>query len=394
MRARTTEIEARLRALAPGGAPRGTRGVAGPAADVFAAQLRTATSGAGGTTAAGSSTSSATSSTTSAGAAARPPAFGRGTAALLASPYPATATGASSPSAPSSGSASVPSGASASAPGTGTTGADVVATARQQLGVDYVWGGESRAEGGFDCSGLIQWAYGQHGIDLPRVSRDQAEVGREVSAAEARPGDLVFFERTGRPDHIGLYAGDGQWVVAPKTGDVVKVQRVDLSQATTIRRVLPESGVVGAAGARAAAPGTWSSALPPAGRPYAGLVEKAAADAGVDPRLLASLAWSESGFDPSARSAAGATGLVQLMPGTARGLGVTDTTDPAQSLRGGATYLRQQLDAFGGDPALALAAYNAGPTAVRRHGGVPPYAETQKYVQTVLDRFRSLGGTP
>lgn len=380
VRARTTEIEARLRALAPGGTPRGTLGVAGPAADTFAAQLRTATSGPGGASAPASGTPSPTDpSATASGRASGAP-----TTSLLAGT--ATATRAFS----TSTSASV----LASVPGSGTTGEDVVATARQQLGVDYVWGGESRAEGGFDCSGLIQWAYGQHGIALPRVSRDQAKAGREVTAAEARPGDLVFFDRTGRPDHIGMYAGDGQWVVAPKTGDVVKVQRVDLSQATTIRRVLPDGGVAGAPLRTVAAPGAWSTALPAAGRPYAALIDKAAEGAGVDPRLLAALAWSESGFDPRARSAAGATGLVQLMPGTARGLGVTDTTDPAQSLRGGATYLRQQLQAFGGDPALALAAYNAGPTAVRRHGGVPPYAETQKYVKTVLDRFRSLGGTP
>jgi len=103
----------------------------------------------------------------------------------------------------------------------------------------------------------------------------------------------------------------------------------------------------------------------------------------------------ESNFNPTAGSPAGARGLTQLMPGTARGLGVTDVTDPAQALEGGAKYLRQQLDAFGGDVTRALAAYNAGPGAVQRFGGVPPYAETQNYVRKVQGfaaEYRAGGG--
>ena len=266
----------------------------------------------------------------------------------------------------------------------GVTGEAVVAMAKSQLGTPYVWGGEK--PGGFDCSGLIQWSYKQLGVDLPRVSRDQAKAGREVSAAEARPGDLVFFDRPG-VDHIGMYAGNGQWVVAPRTGDVVKMQDVDLSKATTIRRVLPDAGAPAATPAAA-----WAAKLPPAGRPYAGALAQAGAATGVDPRLLAAVAWSESGFNPSAKSPAGATGLMQLMPRTAAGLGV-DPKDPTQALEGGGTYLSQQLSSFGRTD-LALAAYNAGPGAVRKHGGIPPYAETQKYVTTVLARYRQLGGTP
>ncbi len=83
---------------------------------------------------------------------------------------------------------------------------------------------------------------------------------------------------------------------------------------------------------------------------------------------------------------------MQIMPRTAAGLGV-DPLDPQQALRGGATYLAQQLRAFGGREDLALAAYNAGPGAVRKHGGIPPYAETRAYVKTVLDRFAQLGGS-
>src|SRR5262245_39195689 len=103
----------------------------------------------------------------------------------------------------------------------------------------------------------------------------------------------------------------------------------------------------------------------------------------VDPTLAVRLAWQESRFNPEARSNAGALGVMQLMPGTAGDLGV-DPTDVAQNIRGGITYLKQQLQRFGGDQRLALAAYNAGPGAVQKHGGVPPYTETKTYVATIL----------
>ncbi len=254
------------------------------------------------------------------------------------------------------------------------TGERVVALAKQHLGTPYVWGGE--APGGFDCSGLMQWAYGQVGVELPRVSTQQAKAGREVSAAEARPGDLVFFER-GRVDHIGMYAGSGQWVVAPKTGDVVKLQDVDLSKATSIRRVLPDSaGAASAAGPAPAAGGT----------PYAALFAKAGAAHGVSPALLTAVARAESGFDAGARSRAGAQGLMQLMPATARELGV-DPLQPAQAVDGAARLLKSHLQRFGATE-LALAAYNAGPGAVAKHGGVPPYAETKAYVAKVMAELR------
>jgi soluble lytic murein transglycosylase-like protein len=131
-----------------------------------------------------------------------------------------------------------------------------------------------------------------------------------------------------------------------------------------------------------AAPATGTSALPQ-GTPFAAEITAAAQANGLDPALLAGLIKQESGFNPTAGSPAGARGLTQLMPGTAAGLGVSNVLDPVQSINGGAKYLKQQLDAFGGDVAKALAAYNAGPGAVKRFGGIPPYAETQNYVRKV-----------
>ncbi|MGY1796049.1 transglycosylase SLT domain-containing protein [Geodermatophilus sp. SYSU D00525] len=259
------------------------------------------------------------------------------------------------------------------AAGSGPEG-QAVAAAQRYLGVPYAWGGTDPSVG-LDCSGLVQRVFADLGIDLPRTSSQQATAGTPVaSLAEARPGDLVFFDNSpSRPgiDHVGIYVGDGRMIAAPQEGDVVRVQ--DVGTPTVIRRVLPASA---AASAPVTSPGAG-----PAGVPYADLFTAAGARHGVDPALLAAVAEVESGFDSSAVSSAGATGLMQFMPATARGLGV-DATDPASSIDGAARYLRQLTDRFGSTD-LALAAYNAGPGTVARYGGVPPYGETQSYVRRV-----------
>ena len=117
---------------------------------------------------------------------------------------------------------------------------------------------------------------------------------------------------------------------------------------------------------------------------YDDLIRAAAAKYDVDPSLVRAVVKNESGFDANATSPAGAQGLMQLMPATAAGLGVTNAYDPVQSIDAGTRYLRRQLDRFGGDATKAVAAYNAGPTAVARYDGVPPYRETQAYVRRVL----------
>ncbi len=134
------------------------------------------------------------------------------------------------------------------------------------------------------------------------------------------------------------------------------------------------------------------------GASFRTIIEGAARRYGVDPALVHAVVQAESGYDPYATSPAGAQGLMQLMPATARALGVRDPYDPVQNVMGGVRYLRGLLDRFG-DVQLALAAYNAGPQAVQRYGGVPPYAETRAYVDRVLATWRRLralesGGAP
>ncbi len=122
------------------------------------------------------------------------------------------------------------------------------------------------------------------------------------------------------------------------------------------------------------------------------LVRQCAQQYGLDENLVFAVIREESNFDAEAVSHAGACGLMQLMPGTAAEMGVTNIFDPAQNIAGGTQYLAKMLELFNGDISLALAGYNAGPENVKKYGGIPPFAETRAYVRAVLNRVESYGG--
>ena len=128
--------------------------------------------------------------------------------------------------------------------------------------------------------------------------------------------------------------------------------------------------------------------MPVGSGPFDAIITQEASVWNLDPLLIKSVIWVESCFDQHAISRVGAHGLMQLMPATAAELGVTDRFDPAQNIRGGVTYLAQMLDRFDRDLDLALAAYNAGPGAVERHQGIPPFPETRNYVARVNAHYQ------
>ena len=259
----------------------------------------------------------------------------------------------------------------------GVTGAAVAQDAKKYLGVPYVWGAESMS--GIDCSGLVQAAYGDLGVRLPRVAADQAKLGTEVpSLAQAQPGDLLTF---GNPAyHIAIYLGNNQLIESPEPGRTVHI--TDVYQApTSIRRILPTSPAASVDGAGRSAQQLVAAGLNPSVAAYATQFAAAEAQYHLPAGLLAAVAQQESGGNAQAVSPAGAQGLMQLMPSTAAGAGV-NAFDPAQAIGAAAKILSGNLARFGSVP-LALAAYNAGAGAVTQYGGIPPYAETQNYVRRI-----------
>jgi peptidoglycan DL-endopeptidase CwlO len=271
------------------------------------------------------------------------------------------------------------------------SGADVIASAEKYLGVPYVFGGTTSS--GLDCSGLVQRAYGDLGISLPRIAADQAKVGTAVASLDqARPGDILGF---GDPaHHVALYLGNNTMIAAPEPGDRVKIQSVYETPAS-IRRVVASpdtelSGLTGTGLTNLAGAGSLGGQPAAIGLgQYAGVFAQNEARYQLPQGLLAAVAQTESGGNAAAVSPAGAQGLMQLMPGTARGLGVNPWV-PAQAVQGAAQLLSKYLHTFGSVP-LALAAYNAGPGAVEQYGGVPPYKETQNYVAKITGLMA--GGT-
>ncbi len=168
----------------------------------------------------------------------------------------------------------------------------------------------------------------------------------------------------------------GRYRMAPAVARLVPAPNPGLPRGSVAARAVIGSSRYPQAG-RVPATGNGKSAA------FDDMIRKAAQREGVDEKLVKAVVEAESGFNPRAVSKAGAKGLMQLMDGTARSLGVRDSFDPASNLAGGAKFLRSMLDRFGSVP-LALAAYNAGPGAVEKYGGIPPYQETRSYVERVL----------
>jgi soluble lytic murein transglycosylase-like protein len=186
----------------------------------------------------------------------------------------------------------------------------------------------------------------------------------------------------------GLSSTGATSAAYPQAGNADFASALQAATSADAAGTASPAAFAGASSAAGASPVAYQAALgtPASGQSseYESLIEQAAVRTGVDPAVLHGLIEQESGFDPSATSSAGASGLTQLMPGTAASLGVANTQNPAESIEGGARYLGELMSKFGGNTEDALAAYNAGPGAVEQYGGIPPYSETQSYVANVL----------
>lgn len=170
--------------------------------------------------------------------------------------------------------------------------------------------------------------------------------------------------------------------------DFAKTLRQEIKKQTAIKEAAATKPSVPVEKAKAADKVYSANAsLPLADESLSSLITNAAKKYQVDPKLVSAVAEVESGGRQEATSAAGAVGVMQLMPDTAVSLGV-NPYDKRENVEGGAKYLKEMLDLFGGDVKKAVAAYNAGPAAVKNYGGVPPYKETQNYVNKVLDIYR------
>ena len=198
----------------------------------------------------------------------------------------------------------------------------------------------------------------------------------EISAIQGRMSELG-----GTDDIVGpTGAAPG---AAAAAAAVAAIPNDPNGKATFENMIAQALGRLGSLGGSVGA-GNGATIMPPSD--IAPLIYRSASAYNVDPNLVKAVIANESGFNPNAVSPVGAQGLMQLMPGTAAGLGVNNSFDPSQNIAGGTRYLRGLYDRFG-DWKLAVAAYNAGPAAVSKYNGVPPYAETQNYVANVMDSY-------
>lgn len=251
-----------------------------------------------------------------------------------------------------------------------------------------------------------------HAADV--LYRCEAEDGARSYGARVLPGqrcEVVADASAGHDGQRFRTDDSGQRPAAPagakvSRGAVYKYERDGITHYTNVRPSQASDAKVlftyiQTCFACAARPGVDFHSVRLNTRAFDGEIAAAAREHGVEEALLRAVIHAESAFDPNARSHKGAQGLMQLMPATAERFGVGDPFQPEQNIRGGSAYLAWLLKRFKGDTTLAAAAYNAGEGAVDRHGGVPPYQETQRYVERVAilaERYRgalaAAGGAP
>lgn len=220
------------------------------------------------------------------------------------------------------------------------------------------------------------------------------EVSREISSGQGLGVARSLLDQLGSQAAPSQAGGAGEDLLGLARGAGARAGLASLDRAFELRRkeregelLEPLSSLSRRSELYRAARAESTAADSPRRAEMKALVREVAAEVGVDARLALALVETESGFNPHARSPKGAMGLAQLMPDTARGLGVRDPLDPRQNLKGGLTYLKRMLEKYQ-DRDLALAAYNAGPGAVDRHKGIPPYRETRAYVARIGNLLR------
>ena len=212
-------------------------------------------------------------------------------------------------------------------------------------------------------------------------SSDPAASRPEVcQVAVLHNGFSIQFSRrevTGAETRLWLCGDDGTGYIGVPSEQIQGFEKAPsaVPPHATVEGIAPET------------PRTTARSPLPAVGPFNGMIASAASRHEIDPDFVASVVRAESSFNPRAVSPKGALGLMQLMPGTAAGLGVEDALDPEKNVEGGTALLRKLLDQYAGDAQKALAAYNAGPERVKQYGGVPPFAETRAYIVRVIDDF-------
>jgi len=227
-------------------------------------------------------------------------------------------------------------------------GQDVVAEAKKYLGTPYVWGGSNT--NGFDCSGLVQYVYKQLGVDIGRTTYDQVKQGTSVAKKDLQAGDIVFFGDASSPHHEGMYIGDGKFIQAPKTGDVVKISQLNSrSDYAGARRILSGGSSASKSSTSSSSSSSGSYAGGYANGKYKDWINQAGAKYGIDPNIIAGIIQTESSFDPTQKNASGHVGLGQFSASTAKEVGLTNRTDAQSSINAIAKYLKTRIGWAGGD---------------------------------------------